>query len=195
MADLRTIRPFLAAFLSLWAALLVAAGAAASPAAWEALRQPGAVAMMRHALAPGTGDPAGFRLGDCATQRNLSDAGRAQAGAIGRAFRQNGIEIDRVLTSEWCRSRETAELLGLGPVEEFQPLNSFFRDRGKGAGQTERLRAFLAGRSGQGALLLVTHQVNITALTEVYPASGEVVVVEMDEDGRVEVAGKISIRP
>lgn len=77
---------------------------------WDALDQPGAVAIMRHALAPGTGDPADFELDDCSTQRILSDAGRDQARRIGAAFRERGITFDRVLTSQWCRTTETAEL-------------------------------------------------------------------------------------
>ena len=94
---------------------------------WDALTEPGAFAIMRHALAPGTGDPADFRLDDCTTQRNLDARGREQARAIGAAFRDRGITFDVVLTSQWCRTRETAELLGLGEVVEAPALNSFFQ--------------------------------------------------------------------
>jgi len=177
-------------------ALLFAPSAAlASPEGWAALQRPNAVAVMRHALAPGTGDPADFRLGDCSTQRNLSEAGRAQARGIGRAIRDRGIEIGRVLTSQWCRSRQTAELLGLAEVEEFAPLNSFFAGRGDGAAQTARLRAFLADEARDGRILLVTHQVNITALTDVFPASGEIVVIEVGENGGIDVTGTIRAEP
>ena len=110
-----------------WIALVVFLWPAAAVANdWAALDQPGAIAIMRHALAPGTGDPAGFELGDCSTQRILNDAGRQQARSIGEAFRARGIVFDHVFTGQWCRTRETAELLGLGPVTEVKALNSFF---------------------------------------------------------------------
>ena len=176
------------------AALLLAAPAAAA-AGWEALRQPGAVALMRHALAPGTGDPAGFRLGDCSTQRNLDARGRDQARRTGDAFHERGIEVDAVLTSEWCRCRETAELLALGPVEAFPALNSFFRDRSTRGEQTDALRDFLAAQPDGRRLVLVTHQVNITALTGRGVGSGEIVVVEVSPEGTVEVTGSILIDP
>jgi broad specificity phosphatase PhoE len=161
---------------SLAAALLLPAAARADEAGWEALRQGRAAAIMRHAIAPGGGDPPGFRLGACETQRNLSDEGRAQARAIGEAFRARGISAATVLSSGWCRCLETAELLGLGPVAREPSLDSFFGDRSLGPGQTEALRALLAAWRG-GPLVLVTHQVNITALTGVFPASGETVLV------------------
>lgn len=159
---------------------------------WAALQQPGAVAIMRHALAPGTGDPAEFRLGDCASQRNLDARGRAQARAIGAAFRARGITFDRVLTSQWCRCRETAELLALGPVEEVPALNSFFRDRSTRARQTREVSALIA--DARGGLMLVTHQVNISALTGRGAASGEVLVIRPIDVG-VEVLGSIMIAP
>jgi len=175
--------------------LALTGGARASAEGWEALRQPGAIAIMRHALAPGTGDPAQFDVDDCATQRNLDRRGRAQARAIGAAFRAEGIAVDRVLSSQWCRCRETAELLGLGPVEELASLNSFFRRYGRREPQTAATRAFLAGLPADRRLVLVTHQVNISALTGGYPASGEVFVVQVDADGAVEITGRIPIEP
>src|SRR4051794_8735419 len=96
-------------------------------AAWAALREGGHIILMRHATTtPGVGDPPNFRLNDCATQRLLSDAGRAQARAIGTVLRQRGVNADRVLSSAWCRCVDTAELMAVGPVEIFEPLNSFF---------------------------------------------------------------------
>jgi phosphohistidine phosphatase SixA len=186
--------------LTALAALLAAALALPQPAAaqdaeeaWAALKQPGTVAIMRHALAPGGGDPANFDLGDCATQRNLNDAGRDQARRIGRAFRDQGIQVDRVLTSQWCRCRDTAELLDLAPVEDFPALNSFFQDRSTRDQQTEAVRDFLREAPNDEKLVLVTHQVNITALTDVFPSSGEVVVIEVANDGAVEVRGTVLI--
>ena len=147
-------------------------------AAWAALREGGKIILMRHATTnPGVGDPPGFRLDDCSTQRVLSSAGRDQAKSIGAALRENGVKAGRILTSAWCRCVDTAELMDLGPVEVFEPLNSFFGTRGDGAEQTAAVRDLMAAWQGPGTLVLVTHQVNVTALTGIYPASGEVVVL------------------
>jgi broad specificity phosphatase PhoE len=146
---------------------------------------------MRHATAPGTGDPLGFRLEDCATQRNLSDEGRAQARRIGAAFRARGVPIEGVWSSQWCRCLETAELLDLAPVTPLPALNSFFEDREQEADRTAALRAFIAARQPHGALIMVTHQVNITALTGVFPASGEAVVAKPQQKGELSIVGRI----
>lgn len=151
--------------------------ARAAEALWSALREGRAVALIRHAEAPGTGDPPAFRLGDCSTQRNLSAAGRAQAGRIGAAFRANGIPAARMLSSGWCRSHDTATLMELGEVEIEPALNSFFGQSGRRDEQTAALAAIIRNRLAAEPAVMVTHQVNITALTGVYPASGEMVVV------------------
>jgi phosphohistidine phosphatase SixA len=169
----------------------LAQGALADEAAWAALRQ-GGVAVMRHALAPGTGDPPDFDLESCASQRGLSEEGRAQAQRAGDAFRQHGIAAARVLSSRWCRARETAELLALGPVEVLPDLDSFFGDVATAAEQTRDLRAFIARAPADRPLILVTHQVNITALTGVVPGSGEVVVLERAPSG-FRVVGRIPL--
>jgi broad specificity phosphatase PhoE len=151
-------------------------------AMWAALKGGGHVALMRHALAPGTGDPQGFRLGDCTTQRNLSAAGREQARAIGERFRENGAVDVVIFSSQWCRCLETAKLLDLGNVTPLPALNSFFQDRSRQAARTDAVRRFIRERSDRRSLVLVTHQVNITALTGVFPQSGEIVVVRPDGD-------------
>jgi len=160
-----------------------------SAALWRGLVSGEYVALMRHNSAPGTGDPAAFRLEDCATQRNLSDAGRAEARAIGERFREHGIASATILSSQWCRCLDTARLLGLGRVAAVPALNSFFGERADGAAQTaaivQRLREPAAG-----ARVLVTHQVNITALTDVFPASGEIIVVKPGDDA-VRVVGRL----
>ncbi len=178
-------------------AAVVSAGrpAGADEAGWAALARPGAVAVMRHARAPGTGDPADFTLGDCATQRNLDAAGRAQARAIGAELRARGVVFERVYSSQWCRCLETAELLDVGPVTPLPIVNSFFGDRAAGPEQTRALAAFIAGGEADGRTLFVTHQVNITALTGVGPASGEIVALDVGADGAVAVAGRIRIDP
>lgn len=161
------------------------AGAAGEAALWSALADGSAAALMRHAFAPGTGDPPDFDLADCATQRNLDATGRDQARRTGDDFRRNGIEAATVLSSAWCRSRETAEQLGLGPVAIRPALNSFFGDRSQAAARTAGLRRILADWRGQGPLILVTHQVNITALTGGWVRSGEIVVVSADAEARL----------
>ncbi len=160
--------------------------------AWDALSEPGAIAIMRHALAPGTGDPANLTIGDCSTQRNLDARGRAQARAIGATMRDLGIRFDVVLSSQWCRTRETAELLELGPVVEAPALNSFFRDFSTRERQTAEARALIAETGGR--LMLVTHQVNIAALSGQSTRSGEVLVIRPTDTG-AEVLGKILIQP
>ena len=159
---------------------------------WDALRLPGAVALMRHALAPGTGDPSHFDIADCDTQRNLDARGRAQANDIAEALKVRSIVFDTVLTSQWCRCRETAELLGAGPVQSEPMLNSFFRDRGSAEVQTTAIEELM--RRSTGPLMMVTHQVNITALTDVFPSSGEIIVIRWTS-GAVEVIGRIKIDP
>jgi phosphohistidine phosphatase SixA len=163
--------------------------AGASEAAWSALRAGGTVALIRHARAPGTGDPANFRLDDCATQRNLSEAGRAQARRIGEAFRTHGVRVERVLASAWCRSFETAQL-AFGRAEAFAPLNSFFGQGSQEAEQTRQAAAAIAAWRGPGVLALVTHQVNVTALTREVPQEGEILVLQPD-GGSFKVVGRI----
>jgi phosphohistidine phosphatase SixA len=160
--------------------------------AWQALRAGGHVAIMRHALAPGFSDPAGFRLDDCTTQRNLSAQGRRQAKAIGDAFRGNGVEVDAVYSSQWCRCLETAELLGFAPVAELPELNSFFENRDRAEPQLAALRGWLGKTKPHGAIVLVTHQVVVSGLVGGFPASGEIVVFRPDGENGIEVVGRIT---
>lgn len=179
-------------------ALTVGCASAAAPQAdsptWKLLRQnaPGYVVMMRHAEAPGTGDPANFRLEDCATQRNLSPAGRAQAKRMGETFRRRNIRIAQVLSSQWCRCLDTAQLLQLGPVKPFPALNSFFQNRRSEAQQTAAVRQLILNhRQKNGVLILVSHQVNITAISGIFPQSGAAVVLQANDRGDVTVVGQL----
>ena len=134
-------------------------------------------------------------LDDCTTQRNLDVRGREQAREIGAAIHAAGVTVDRVLTSQWCRCRDTARLLDLGRVEELPALNSFFRNPGRADRQTAELRQFLFGlRSGE-IVVLVTHYVNIRALTGRGAASGEVFLFEIGRDGTISVVDEILISP
>ena len=157
---------------------------------WTALRSPGHVALIRHAVAPGTLDPPGWRLGDCATQRNLSAEGRAQATRMGDLFRSNGIAAARIHSSQWCRCLDTATLLKLGDVTPQPLLNSFAEDRGRSAQQTQALRAWIGQQELAGPTLLVTHQVVILALAEVPAGNGEIVVMRRESDGRLTLQGR-----
>lgn len=160
--------------------------------AWDALGEPDTIAIMRHALAPGTGDPAQFQLGDCDTQRNLDQRGQRQAQRIGAALKDEGIVFDRILTSEWCRTRETATLLESGSVVAFSPLNSFFQDVSTRTRQTAAVRDFL--NTANGKLMLVTHQVNISALIDQSTRPGEILVLRFTDTG-LSVVGSILIDP
>ncbi len=170
--------------------LFAIAPTAAAEDGWSELARPGAIVLFRHAIAPGTGDPAGFVVGDCSTQRNLDERGRAQARAIGEAFRMRGIAVGRVLSSQWCRARDTAELAFPGQVRSDPAFNSFFSDRAAEPETTAEALRILAAWQGPGVLVVVTHQVNITALTGIVPASGEGVVVRI-QDGDLTPAGRL----
>ena len=183
---------------ALTAALLLlvpawAEAAAVEPGAlWRALAGGGHVAMMRHAEAPGTGDPPEFRIGDCSTQRNLDDTGRSQARRAGEAFRRNGVQAARVISSEWCRCQETAALLGIGKVETLPALNSLHGRRENEAAQVEAMRRFLDDLPvGGPSVVLVSHQATISALAGVYPRSGAIVVLKLKDPGVFDVAGSI----
>lgn len=181
--------------ITLALALICSSLAKADQPGWEAAQLPGVVLLMRHALAPGTSDPRDFTLDDCSTQRNLSETGREQARRIGDAFKSRGIAVQPILTSQWCRCRETAEGLGLGPVADFPPLNSFFEDRSSADRQTRETLEYLSALPDDQRPMLVTHQVNITAITGVVPRSGEVVVIDLADNGHVNVLGHIMLDP
>ena len=150
--------------------------------------------LLRHALAPGTGDPDHFKLTDCTTQRNLSEQGRAQARQIGKLLKASGLEEVSVFSSQWCRCKETAMLLDYGKVTELPAINSFFRDFTNKQPQTletlQWLRSEPVSRLQQ-PIILVSHQVNITALTGVFPQSGELLIVELDGSGKLRVVERI----
>jgi phosphohistidine phosphatase SixA len=169
------------------------ASSASSADAWSDLSRPGAIVLMRHATAPGVGDPAGFKLDVCATQRNLDDRGRAEARKLGEQFRSRRIEVGAVLSSQWCRTRETARLAFGDRVRDEPLFNSSFLAPAEISGaQTARARNLLMRWRGPGTLVVVTHQVNITALTGVNPSSAEGVVLRPASDGSLKVVGTIS---
>jgi phosphohistidine phosphatase SixA len=156
---------------------------------WAAL-QNGSIVLFRHAIAPGVGDPPGFRLNDCRTQRNLDAEGRAQAKRIGAAFRERKIVVGKVLTSQWCRTRDTAELAFPGLPQDAPAFNSFFSDRSTEATQTRAALEILKNWRGVGVMVVVTHQVNIAALTGTSPNSAEGIVVRFSVN-KLEVMGRV----
>jgi phosphohistidine phosphatase SixA len=145
--------------------------------------------MMRHADAPGYSDPANMSLSDCKTQRNLGPSGRQQAQHVGDSLRQRGIKKATVWSSPWCRCIDTASLLGFDPPILKDFLGSFFVQRERSVSQTETLASSLvswfATKPGT-ALILVTHQVNIAAYTGQTTASGEVLRIQTQKNGKPE---------
>lgn len=158
---------------------------------WAGLSSGKYAALLRHAIAPGFGDPSYFKVDDCKTQRNLSAEGRAQAHAIGERLRQNGILVAEVFSSQWCRCLETASLLDLGTVNELPMLNSFFQSMEKRDKQTQDLRDWLRQRAANKPTVLVTHQVNISALTGSYASSGEMIIIELGHESGFPVVGTL----
>ncbi len=150
------------------------------------LKQKNHFAVLRHARAPGTGDPPNFKLGDCSTQRNLSKDGVRQAKELGAKLRTEFGNDFSVFTSQWCRCKDTAKLLGGRTPVELPLLNSFYEEPGSGDRQTKELRVWLTKNLPKySPLILVTHQVNITALTGIFPPEGEIIILKKDKDGSI----------
>ena len=175
--------------------LALAAQAAEAPVPLAELAKPGRLLMLRHAHAPGNGDPPGFRLDDCQTQRNLGDEGRAQARRIGERLRSAGVVQARVWSSQWCRCLDTARLAGMGAVQELPALNSFFdrpQDRDR---QVAELRRFLSSVPLDGApVVLVTHQVMVTAQSGRWVDSGGGALFAREDGGRLRYLGPVDFR-
>ena len=159
--------------------------------AWAALVSGSHVALVRHGNAPpGYGDPPGFKIDDCATQRNLDELGRAQARAVGEAFRQHGVQVDKILSSPLCRCLETARLMALGPVESMLAVASSDRSpEGLPA-----LKQMVANWRGPGTLVLVTHAFTVQSLVGIMPQQAETVVVRprSGDQGGVDLVGRVS---
>lgn len=165
----------------------------ADDSAWRLLAEGGCAVLLRHAqTVPGIGDPPGFRIDDCSTQRNLSDAGRAEARRLGAEFARRGIVFDDVLSSRWCRCLETARLaFPQIEVRVFEALNSFFADGSTRQAQTDALRGHLASQRAPRRIVLVTHMVNIAALTGQSVGMGEALLVRLGVQGAGDVLGRL----
>jgi phosphohistidine phosphatase SixA len=176
--------------MALCFALLAPAAAAQD---FSALDRPGAVALMRHAQATEGTDGDDFSLRDCATQRRLDAAGRDQARRIGAAMQEAGLEIDRVWSSPYCRCLATAEFMGVGPVEEMAALTSY-----EGLRAPEKTQAVIdriAALPDDETVLVVTHQVNLAALSGVVAEPGEVVIVARGAEAPLIVLDRVLIAP
>jgi len=181
-----------ASVLALAVVLVFATAPAATEPVWEALRQPGAVVIVRHSYAPGAFDPPDARLDDCSTQRNLDAAGRAQARRIGDAFRQHGITVGTVLSSPRCRCLETARL-AFGKAESWLPLQGALRDTELRQRLVAEIRARIAAHREGPPLVLVTHGSVVTDLTGLDVRMGAFVALRPGADGRHVVAGPLYV--
>ena len=154
-----------------------------------------AVLMIRHALAPGIGDPEGFDVNDCSTQRNLDGAGRKQAKAIGQWLRAHGIKNAKVFSSQWCRCMDTANLMGMGEVTPLPALNSFFESPQDRKPNLSAIRTFIHNNSKPGELIImVTHQVTISGITGNWTDSGHGKLVRPDSDGSIKLLGELDFK-
>ena len=151
----------------------------------------GYVLLLRHSLAPGVGDPENFKLGDCSTQRNLSQEGRDDASEIGAWIKRQKVKIYRVESSRWCRARQSAELLDIGKVKLNKNLDSLFRESNLESHPKtlKTKRQIISHRNKSGLLVLVGHYVNIAALVGVGVDSGEGVIVKANKNGVIKVLG------
>ena len=147
---------------------------------WKPAQEGNKIILIRHSLAPGGGDPAGFKINDCKTQRNLNRVGIRQSKKIGKLFKKNKVLIDQVLSSQWCRCKDTAKY-AFGDYKEFTALNSTFQspyDKNE-TKQLKQLYSFVKKWDGKGKnLVLVTHYSIITAVTNAVPSSGEIIIAD-----------------
>lgn len=155
------------------------------------LNEGGYVVMMRHARAPGTGDPQEVVIGDCTTQRNLSDGGREQSRRLGALFKNAGVTGARVFSSEWCRCVDTATLMDLGPVETFHGLSSFFSNNNRGRNLKALGEKFQSLPIDGAPVVMVTHQVNITAVTDKWIDEGDSYVLKLNGTATPDLVGVI----
>ena len=147
---------------------------------WAEAKEGDKIILIRHALAPGGGDPPGFKIDDCKTQRNLDKVGIEQSKVIGKLFKKNKIPVDKVLSSQWCRCKDTAKY-AFNNYFEFPALNSTFQSSfaKNEPKQLKQLQTFVNNWDGDGGnLVLITHYSIITAITNVVPSSGEIVITD-----------------
>ena len=155
------------------------------------------VLLIRHALAPGVGDPANYSLEDCKTQRNLNSEGKSQAVFVGEWLKKQGVKNAEVHSSVWCRCKDTAALLNFGEYKVEPALASFFDDMSKAKESNSKLQRFIAGKiksKGDKALIMVTHHVNILEFMGENIASGDMVLAKVNLKGEL-ISYKLIPRP
>ncbi|MCC5450630.1 histidine phosphatase family protein [Rheinheimera sp. UJ51] len=161
-------------------------------AAWQAWQKGEALLVMRHALAPGIGDPANFQLADCSTQRNLNSQGQQQAVVWGQRLRQRTTAPISIYSSQWCRCLDTASYMAVGEVKPLPILNSFFAGRGSRQQQTTALISYFASSTVMQPTVLVTHQVNFTELTGIFPQSAEAAIIALPLSQPAKVLARVA---
>ena len=171
----------------------VTAAANAADPIWDAVREPGSVVVLRHSYAPGAFDPPDAKLDDCSTQRNLDEAGRAQAQRVGEAFRANGIEVGAVLSSPRCRCLDTGRL-AFGKVEAWAPLGGALRDDDLRKRQLVLIRQRMTEHTSGPPLVLVTHGSVVGDLAGLDVRMGGFVVMRRGPGGTHTVAGQLYVR-
>lgn len=172
-------------FLFLCAAVILPWASKASELS-DKLMSPDYVLLLRHTRAPGTGDPENFNLNDCATQRNLSAEGKLQAFRIGNWLKAEGVHNAIVLSSPWCRCKETAQLINYGDFEVAPALSSFLNENHKANQRNLELQSLITDKrklKTNQALILVTHEVNIIGYIGESVAAGEMILAKVDADG------------
>lgn len=179
------------------ALLITPARAADSQDAWAALVEGGHVALIRHGNAPPGqgGDPPGFKIDDCSTQRNLDETGRAQAKSLGEAFRTHGVRVDAIRSSPWCRCMDTAELMAVGPVERSWALVPATDRNPNAAAALRALKEMVSGWRGPGTLVLVAHGLTARVLLGIVPDQAETIVLKPAQDSAsgARVVGRIPV--
>ncbi len=143
----------------------------------NSLKEGKKLVFIRHAIAPGNGDPNNFNINNCSTQRNLDKNGIAQSKNIGLFFKNNKIKIDKVLSSEWCRCKDTAKY-AFENFETFDALNSFYDERfaANETKQIKDLKNYIKNWDGDKNLILVTHFVVISSILNTGSSSGEIII-------------------
>jgi broad specificity phosphatase PhoE len=174
--------------------LLVAMPARADDALWALLHKGGQIVLIRHGLTtPGVGDPPGFTLADCKTQRNLVDAGRREAERLGAALRAHRVPVAKVLSSPWCRCIETARIVfGTEPAVD-DSLSNLFEHAQNRERQVAAFRKLVASAPKQGNLMLVTHGSTTAAFTGINQATAEMVIVTPEGGEKYRVAGRLAV--
>ena len=160
----------------------------ASDQLWNLAQEGNKIILIRHSLAPGGGDPPGFKINDCKTQRNLNGIGINQSKKIGKLFKKNKVSVDQVLSSQWCRCKDTAKF-AFNNFETFEALNSFYSTKfaKNEKRQIKDLKKYIKNWKSNKNLILVTHYVVISSILNIAVSSGEIVV----SDKNYEIIGSI----